>query len=253
MIAELKRRNIRLLTVDPFVKSHRLEENRNEQIDFAATLWNRVADEAGCAILLVHHFRKGAESGSADAFRGASALIDASRAAVSLAVMSEREAGNFGIEAEDRRFYVRADNAKLNLAPPPASAVWLRLHNVHLPNGDHVQAAARWEPPSPWDGIPMALVVAMLDRIASGRGDGVLWSPRKEAKEGWAGQVIIDEAGKTPEQAASILRGWEDAGTLTREKYKNPKRREQQDGYFVNLEKLAEMRGQCRPGSAADD
>lgn len=253
MVAELKRRNIRLLTVDPFVKSHRLEENRNEQIDFAATLWNKVADEAGCAIQLVHHFRKGAEAGSADAFRGASALIDASRAAVSLAIMSEKEAGSFGVEPEDRRFHVRADNAKLNLAPPPANAVWLKLHNVELPNGDHVQAAARWEPPSPWADMPMALVVAILETIGAGRGDGVMFSPRKEAGDGWAGQVIMDEAGKTKEQAASILKGWEDGGALEKKEYRNEKRRREQEGYFVNTTKLAEMRGQIRAVGGSDE
>ena len=97
LIAELRRRGVRLLVVDPFVKSHRLEENRNEQVDFAAALWARVADAAGCAVLLVHHFRKGGAAGDADAFRGASALVDAARAAVSLSVMSEREAEAFNV------------------------------------------------------------------------------------------------------------------------------------------------------------
>ncbi|MFN7305029.1 MAG: AAA family ATPase, partial [Acetobacteraceae bacterium] len=113
LIAELIRREVRLLIVDPFVKSHRLEENRNEQVDFAATLWSRVADAAGCAILLVHHFRKGGVAGDADAFRGASALVDAARAAVALRSMDDGEAKRFGIAEEERWFYVRADNAKL--------------------------------------------------------------------------------------------------------------------------------------------
>ena len=77
LIAELQARKIELFIVDPFVKSHRLEENRNEQIDFAAQQWSKVAEQADCAILLLHHFRKGGASGEADAFRGASGLIDA--------------------------------------------------------------------------------------------------------------------------------------------------------------------------------
>ncbi len=41
LTAELISREVRLLIVDPFVKSYRLEEYRNEQVDFAATLWSR--------------------------------------------------------------------------------------------------------------------------------------------------------------------------------------------------------------------
>ena len=106
LISELKRRNIRLLIVDPFVKSHRLEENRNEQIDFATSLWSKVADAADCAVLLLHHFRKGGGvSGEAASFRGASAMIDAARAAVSLGD-DERGRGH-----QDRRYRGRAPAA----------------------------------------------------------------------------------------------------------------------------------------------
>ena len=39
------RRGVRLFIVDPFIKSHCMEENRNEQIDFAATQWAAVTNE----------------------------------------------------------------------------------------------------------------------------------------------------------------------------------------------------------------
>lgn len=246
LVAELRARGIRLLIVDPFVKSHRLEENRNEQIDFAASLWNAVAERAECAIMLVHHFRKGGTAGDADAFRGASALVDAARAAVALSTMSEKDADRLGIEDDKRRFYVRADNAKLNLAPPPSEAVWVRLNNVELPNGDRVQAVSRWEPPSPWGSLPMRLVVQILDRIAAGRDNGDLWSPRKEARDGWAGAVIVDTAAMTEGQAVEILRAWEQSTLLTRVEFKNSDRQKRQ-GYAVDATKIAEMRRQIKP------
>ena len=246
LVEELKARKIRMLVVDPFVKSHRLEENRNEQVDFAASLWNRVADEAKCAILLMHHFRKGGEAGSADAFRGASALIDASRAAVTLGVMSEKEAGTFGVDVDERRFYIRADNAKLNLAPPPLDAVWLKLNSIQLPNGDNVQAVTRWKAPSPWQGVPMAMVIAMIDKIVTDRGDGTFWSPVVNAKERWAGQVIIEDAGKTPEQAKSMLKAWEASGLFKIEEYHDPEARKKRNKYVVDTDKLLEMKSQVR-------
>ena len=39
LIAEIKRRGVRLLIVDPFRRSHRVEENHNDEIDFVAALW----------------------------------------------------------------------------------------------------------------------------------------------------------------------------------------------------------------------
>lgn len=252
LVAELKARGIRLLVVDPFVKSHRLEENRNEQIDFAATLWNRVAELANCAILLVHHFRKGGMAGDADAFRGASALVDAARAAVALSVMSEKDADRLGLEPDERRFHIRADNAKLNLAPPPSEAVWLRLESVDLPNGDKVQAARRWEPPSPWGNLPMKMIVQTLDAIAAGRPNGDLWSPRKEAKDGWVGRVVVDMTAVTEGQALEIVRQWLDTNLLTVEEFKNADR-QMRKGIKVDPAKVQQMRQQVYGSGDASD
>lgn len=252
LVAELKARGIRLLVVDPFVKSHRLEENRNEQIDFAATLWNRVAELANCAILLVHHFRKGGMAGDADAFRGASALVDAARAAVALSVMSEKDADRLGLEPDERRFHIRADNAKLNLAPPPSEAVWLRLESVDLPNGDKVQAARRWDPPSPWGNLPMKMIVQTLDAIAAGRPNGDLWSPRKEAKDGWVGRVVVDMTAVTEGQALEIVRQWLDTNLLTVEEFKNADR-QMRKGIKVDPAKVQQMRQQVYGSGGASD
>jgi hypothetical protein len=239
LIAELTRRQVRLLIVDPFVKSHRLEENRNEQVDFAATLWSQVADAAGCAILLVHHFRKGGIAGDADAFRGASALVDAARAAVTLSVMSEREAEGFKVLPDERRLHVRSDNAKLNLAPPPDRAVWLRLRSVDLPNGDRVQAVVRWEPPTAWEGLSGTALLDVLREIDAAPEDD-LWCTRKQAGERWAGKLLMRFGDRSEQQATTILQGWEKSGLLTQVTFNNKNRKERR-GYRVDQEKHSEM------------
>jgi hypothetical protein len=251
LIAELQRRRIILLVVDPFVKSHRLEENRNEQIDFVATLWARVADAAGCAILLVHHFRKGGTAGDADAFRGASALVDAARAAVTLSVMAERESEGFQIPPDQRRRYVRADNAKLNLAPPPDTAVWLNLRSVDLPNGDSVQAAVRWQPPTAWEGITGNSLVAVLREMAKAEQDD-LWCARKQAGKRWAGKLLSDIGGRSEQQAADILKRWEKEGLLYQVEFEN-KSRKTRHGYKVDAAKQAEMEREFAGGKGWDD
>ncbi len=53
LIAACRQHGIGLLVVDPFVKSHRLDENSNDQMDEAATAWAEVAEATGAAILLL--------------------------------------------------------------------------------------------------------------------------------------------------------------------------------------------------------
>lgn len=248
LIAEIKARDIRLLIVDPFVRSHRVAENHNDEVDFVTALWAQIADAANCSIWLIHHFKKGGLSGDAGAFRGASALIDASRAAVTLAVMSEEEAKRLSIEDEDRWQYVRVDNAKLNLAPPPADATWLRLTGVSLDNAtdnhpsDNVQTVKRWEPPSPWAEFPMSMVTRILKRLTKGPGDGEQYYLSGNTGERWAGHVVIDESGKTEAQARTILTAWKKAGLVEATKYPRPGHPNQTlQGMSVNQMKLSEM------------
>ncbi len=248
LIAEIKARGIHLMVVDPFVRSHRVEENHNDQIDFVAALWASIADASDCSILLVHHFKKGGVSGDAGAFRGASALIDASRAAVTLSTMATDEAQRLGISEKDRWQYVRVDNAKLNLAPPPDDALWLRLTGVSLDNAtddrkaDNVQTVQRWEPPSPWAEFPMSMVTRILERLTKGPGNGEQYYLTGGTSERWAGHVIIEEAAKTEAQAKAILASWKKSGLIEPTQYPNPKdSSKKSQGMKVNQSKVSEM------------
>jgi hypothetical protein len=241
-VEELIRRGITLLVVDSFIKSHRVSENKNEHIDFVATLWSEVADRANCVVLLVHHFRKGGSSGDADAFRGASALIDASRAAVSVARMTEEEAEKLGIEPRERRSYIRVDNAKLNLAKEPDEVTWMKLHSIVLPNGDDVQTVGKWDPPSPWDGVPWSLVIRVLDKLRGEPSEGEQYSLNQRSKDRWAGKVVIDELGRTEKQAKTMLRAWEKNELLVETTYIRPGNRNEAKGLRVDENKVTQMK-----------
>jgi hypothetical protein len=253
LIEELRRRRVTLLVVDPFVKSHRLEENRNEQIDFAAALWSRVADAAGCAILLVHHFRKGGIAGDADAFRGASALVDAARAAVALRAMDQQEAERFGIDEGERWFFIRADNAKLNLAPRPLDATWLQLRSIELPSGDHVQAIARWRPASVFKDLSLAASADLIEQLGSPRDDGERWSARKQDSERWAGSLITKAVGCTEAQARTILDGYLASKALRTVEYQSPSQRKSRKGLEHDPQAVAGIRLQTQKDNHHED
>ena len=129
---------IRVICVDPFIRSHRVNENDNSAIDAVTSVFSQLATKTRAAVNLVHHTRKGTPSpGDMDLARGASSLVSAARIASTISTMSEREAERLQLE-DERHWYIRRDSAKSNMQPPAAEAEWFKKMNVLLPNGDRV-------------------------------------------------------------------------------------------------------------------
>ena len=233
LVEIVRQHGIKLVVVDPFVNCHQLEENSNPHMNAVARAWRQVAREAECAILLVHHTRKGAEAGDAEGARGAKAVIDAARVASTLTPMSKEEAAEWGIGEAARRFHVRLDDAKRNMAPSE-KARWFRLVGVPLgngsavyPNGDEVQAIMPWEPPSTFGDATAKHLNELLDVIAEGV-DGVPYAPDRRGKVNgrWVGQVLVDHLGMNVEQAANAIRMWIRNGVLVVGRAMGPDRKE---------------------------
>jgi hypothetical protein len=111
----------------------------------------RLATNFDCAVLIVHHTRKGADDGNAEAISGASATVNLARRALMPVSMTDKEAEYFRVLPSDRFRYFKLVDAKSNLAPRSSNSPWYRLHSVELPNpeppvyphGDNVQAVQR--------------------------------------------------------------------------------------------------------------
>jgi len=158
--AEILDRDIDVLIVDPFVSSHEISENDNPKIDAVAKRWKRLAIDAGCAIVLVHHSRKNGNSETTvEDARGASALLNAARVGLTLNRMTKVEADGFGIKGQaERRTIFRVDNGKPNRSPA-GNAQWFKIESVDLGNAtqnrpsDHVGAVTAWKAPDPFDDV----------------------------------------------------------------------------------------------------
>lgn len=154
LIEIIERRNIDLVVLDPFIKSHGCDENDNNAIDFVAGMLAELAIRFNLSIDAPHHVSKGmVDPGNANRGRGASAFKDAARLVYILSKMTQAEATLLGIEEGDRWRYVRVDSAKVNIAPAAATATWFRLVGVPLgnasvvyPSGDEVKAVEPWTP-----------------------------------------------------------------------------------------------------------
>lgn len=220
LTAAIRERRIDVLIIDPFVSVHAMPENDNSAMDAAVKAFALVADRTGCAIDLVHHTRKlnGAEA-DMDAARGGSAIAGAVRAARALNPMSEDNARDFGIPGDERRAYVRVDDAKANLAPP-GKARWFQLIGQPLGNAtesrpqDFVAVARPWVPPDAFDAVTTADLLRVQQAL---HGQGALENIRAND---WAGHIVgdvldidsTDDAGKT--RIKALLKAWLRSGAL---------------------------------------
>ncbi|MCP5390977.1 MAG: AAA family ATPase [Sphingomonadaceae bacterium] len=241
---------IGVLIVDPFVSSHGVHESSNEAIDAIAKRWKRLAQETGCAVVLVHHTRKlGGREATAEDGRGAVALRDAARVVLTLNPMSATEAENLGIaNPQLRRSLVRIDVGKANRAPPD-EATWVHLSSQSLANGnefeppDLVGVATRWEKPNLLSGVSEEHLSRVQERLQVED-----WRDSMQAKD-WVGILIAEVVGLSPEtdlaQIKAIYKNWKKDGwlTITRRADRNGDERP-----FVAPGKMAvEVNGQSSP------
>jgi AAA domain/Bifunctional DNA primase/polymerase, N-terminal len=137
--AEIEAHQIDVVMIDPFVKTHSVEENLNSAIDKVTQILVDLTHEYNIAVDAPHHTSKGAaDPGNADKGRGASAMKDAMRLVYTLTPMSEEEAKLLGVDRVLRKSFVRYDSGKVNVAPPARKAKWFRIVGVRLGNATEI-------------------------------------------------------------------------------------------------------------------
>lgn len=137
---EVINRKIDLLIIDPFAETHSVAESNNDQIKVVAALYREIAIQANCAVLLVHHTKKytaGDEenAGNIDNARGGGAQIGVVRRAFTLSTMTKTEAKKIGVPEENRRWFVRFDDAKSNITAPVDRTTWFKFQSIDIANG----------------------------------------------------------------------------------------------------------------------
>ncbi len=238
----IARRAIDIAILDPFVKSHAVEENNNVAMDAVVGLLADVAAKHDIGVDTPHHTRKGASNpGNADAGRGASSMKDAARLVYTLARMTTEEAQALGITEKERRYLIRMDSAKVNIAPPLDEAKWFRLVGVPLgngsdlyPHGDEVQTVEVWTPPDVWGGLSSHLLNRILDDIDAGLPDENRYSSASASTDRAAWCVVTKHASdKTEAMARRIIKTWVKNGVLVSKDYDNPTTRKTVQGLYV--------------------
>jgi hypothetical protein len=232
-----------IVGLDPFIKTHALEENSNGDMNFVCDLLARIAVDHNIAVDSPHHTHKGLMApGDADAGRGASGIRDAGRLVYTLTPMSPEEARTFDIEADKRLDYVRLDPAKVNIVTRSTKATWFRLISVPIdnateryPNGDSVQTVEPWSPPETWADTSIEVLNRVLDDLAAGPTPTERYSSAPKAgEERAAWRVVRKHCPDKPEgNCRAIINIWLREGVLHETQYKSPKTRKEVGGLEV--------------------
>lgn len=249
MVKALRDEQIDLLIADPVLRTHRVSENDNEAQDEVLRLFAQIGDEANCGVLLVHHFRKGGQSGDMDSMRGGSTQGGGARSVITMAAMSPEEAAKLGVPEERRRLHVRLDDAKNNMAPPARAAEWIVLSDVELgngdemyPAGDRVQVASAYQLPEAFEGLADIDEAAILADLERGPEEGERYTRHGKTGTSRAFVTLLQERyGRTPAQATSLIHAWLKSGLIEERTYRNKQRRSAK-GLFVNGAAAAERR-----------
>jgi hypothetical protein len=239
----INRRQIDALILDPFVKTHAVPENDNNAIDFVGGILSDLAIQHNIAVDAPHHTRKRpADPGNADTGRGASSLKDGGRLVFTLTKMPDDQAKLFNLSDGEKQRLIRLDSAKVNLAPPAASARWFRLVGVPIgngaaayPNGDEVQTVEKWTPPDVWKGLTADILNKILNDIDRGLPGGKLYSNHNRAEDRAVANVIRTYLPDlSVEQARAMARTWEKNAVLVPDTYRDGDARKPKQGLRVN-------------------
>src|SRR3546814_16342813 len=121
-----------MLIADPLVELHDASENDNGEMGAVGAILRGIAQQAGCATMVIHHTRRlpaGSSKGHAgnmDSGRGAGAVHGLDRVELTLYGMSAPEATHSGVDEGDQAWCVRLGNAQHQHHAPTTGAARLR-------------------------------------------------------------------------------------------------------------------------------
>jgi len=259
LVAELvdviKHYAIDAVIVDPFAETFEGDENSNNDAKWAMKVWrDDIARSTGAAVYLVHHTTKnsGDKAGSADAIRGAGALVNSARMAATMFNMDEEEANAMGVKPEDRFRYVKYDEVKSNRSLI-GGRQWFTKEEVTIGNpadgyeGDKVGALVPWEPQG-IGGLDPAELLPILYAIRDGYvdEDGVCTDePFTPTARGggkrWVGTLIMHHLGVDEDRARAVLQAMKDGGLVYIDTYHDEMKRKDAKGVFALPEKLESL------------
>ena len=157
--------------LNPLVNLHQCNENDNAQMKSVMNIITRIATETNNAAFVFHHSAKGSAgagktaAGNSEIARGAGAIINASRVALTLTTVSDADKEAIGLRTDTR--FTRIDDAKSNFFAKnnaDRAKLWLRWGGHIIPTGDVIGVPAIHDIQQTVDTLD-ALLVNTIDAI----------------------------------------------------------------------------------------
>lgn len=219
--AEITKNNIDVLIIDPFVHSHAVTENSNDEIAEVAKEWAHIANRCDCSIELIHHTRKlNGQEVTAEDSRGGSALVGVARSVRALNRVTKDEAARCGLTDDHRSYFYMGSGDKQNLAPPAESNRWRRIVSVDLENdtpelmSDNVGVVEAFKLPDPFAGITVQHLQAVQQALAGGE---QRCRANPQAKD-WIGRLVAEKcelnAQTDRRKIKTMIQTWVDSKAL---------------------------------------
>lgn len=168
---------IGLVIYDPLIDIHDVSEDDNPAMNVVMRAMKRIAKQANVATLICHHTTKGGNAkqedriGNAEIGRGASGIVYKARIAFTLLNASQSDCEEYGLQEHERKYWVRLDDAKMNLTLASDKPVWYKRETVCLPNGDAVGVLKYTEMQKDTTHLRMRIGGVLVDTlIANGQG-----------------------------------------------------------------------------------
>jgi hypothetical protein len=220
-IAYVRKHDIGAVFFDPFASFAAFAEVDSGKMDRVIKgAFNRLAQEADCAVKLVHHLRKvGDRDPTIDDVRGSVALVNAARLVRIITPMSAAEAGAHGVDPDEANLIRKVTVVKSNFGPARGTT-WFKVGFVTMANGDDVAVAEPYQLPDPYEEVPGGRIRACQERIHARRanGEGYRYSERAKDADAWVGIAVADVLGydllKLPDlqRTRFLIEQWIDPG-----------------------------------------
>lgn len=174
LIDHCKEHGIGLLIVDPLSAINPADENSNSAMATLIRELARIALEANCSVLLVHHTRKAGHAekrkGNVETTRGAKALTDGCRVVATLHSMSGSEAKQRKIDADHAGSYILLSDAKQNYQAAANDERWFQISSVEDESGESVGIikAVKVGKPEYWKKTPENVAIRIVESFGVG-------------------------------------------------------------------------------------
>ena len=131
-----------LFVGDPIGDLHEVDENDPSHMNAVIRVLKRVCRTANVAGLIMTHSTKGGSQedrqGNMDILRGSSATVYKARVAFTLMGASVKDAETYGIQPQEIGYWIRMDDAKMNLSLKGDQMLWFKREGVKIASGDTV-------------------------------------------------------------------------------------------------------------------